>query len=38
MSDIMDLLNEKQEKTKSVLIEDLNTVRAGRANPTCLIR
>ncbi|NLP29881.1 MAG: ribosome recycling factor [Clostridiales bacterium] len=36
MSDIMDLLNEKQEKTKSVLIEDLNTVRAGRANPTLL--
>ncbi|NLY70617.1 MAG: ribosome recycling factor [Clostridiales bacterium] len=36
MSDIMDLLNEKQEKTKSVLVEDLNTVRAGRANPALL--
>ena len=28
----------KAGKTKSVLIEDLNTVRAGRANPTSLIR
>ncbi len=36
MSDAMEMLNEKMEKTKSVLKEDLNTVRAGRANPTLL--
>lgn len=36
MSDIMDVLIKKMEKTKSVLKEDLNTVRAGRANPALL--
>lgn len=36
MSEILDSLNQKMEKTKSVLKEDLNTVRAGRANPALL--
>lgn len=36
MSEILDALNQKMEKTKSVLKEDLNTVRAGRANPALL--
>lgn len=36
MNDAMKVLDEKMEKTKSVLKEDLNTVRAGRANPTLL--
>lgn len=36
MSDTLDILNQKMEKTKSVLKEDLNTVRAGRANPALL--
>lgn len=36
MSDTLDILNKKMEKTKSVLKEDLNTVRAGRANPALL--
>lgn len=36
MSEILDILNQKKEKTKSVLIGDLNTVRAGRANPSLL--
>lgn len=36
MSEIIDALNQKMEKTKSVLKEDLNTVRAGRANPALL--
>lgn len=36
MSDIIDVLIKKMEKTKSVLKEDLNTVRAGRANPALL--
>lgn len=36
MSDAMKMLDEKMDKTKSVLKEDLNTVRAGRANPSLL--
>ena len=36
MNDAMKVLDEKMAKTKSVLKEDLNTVRAGRANPTLL--
>jgi ribosome recycling factor len=36
MTDILDTLVKKMEKTKSVLREDLNTVRAGRANPALL--
>ena len=36
MSDILDSYNEKMEKTISVLKEDLNTVRAGRANAAIL--
>lgn len=36
MSEVLDNLNKKMEKTKSVLKEDLNTVRAGRANPALL--
>ena len=36
MSDIMVTLSAKMEKTKSVLKENLNTVRAGRANPALL--
>lgn len=36
MSDAMKMLDEKMDKTKSVLKEDLNTVRAGRANPALL--
>jgi ribosome recycling factor len=36
MADIIKEFEEKTEKTKSVLKEDLNTVRAGRANPALL--
>ncbi len=36
MSDAMKMLDEKMDKTKAVLKEDLNTVRAGRANPALL--
>ncbi|MGI6733935.1 MAG: ribosome recycling factor [Anaerovoracaceae bacterium] len=36
MSDVMTMLDEKMGKTKTVLKEDLNTVRAGRANPALL--
>lgn len=36
MSDIMVTLSDKMDKTKSVLRENLNTVRAGRANPALL--
>jgi ribosome recycling factor len=36
MSDVMKMLDEKMGKTKAVLKEDLNTVRAGRANPALL--
>lgn len=36
MSEITDALAEKMVKTKSVLKENLNTVRAGRANPALL--
>ncbi len=36
MNDAKKVLDEKMEKTKSVLKEDLNTVRAGRANPALL--
>ena len=36
MNDAKKVLEEKMEKTKSVLKEDLNTVRAGRANPALL--
>ncbi len=36
MSDAEKTLKEKIEKTKSILIADLNTVRAGRANPALL--
>lgn len=38
MSEILNVLTEKTDKTKSVLKEDLNTVRAGRANPALLDR
>lgn len=38
MSEIIDVLTQKMERTKSVLKEDLNTVRAGRANPALLDR
>ncbi len=36
MAEIIKELEEKMEKTKSVLKEDLNTIRAGRANPALL--
>ncbi len=36
MADIIKELEEKMEKTKSVLKEDLNSIRAGRANPALL--
>jgi ribosome recycling factor len=36
MSDTQEILNQKMEKTKSILKESLNTVRAGRANPALL--
>jgi ribosome recycling factor len=36
MSEITDALAQKMDKTKSVLKESLNTVRAGRANPALL--
>lgn len=36
MADVMKEFEAKMEKTKSVLKEDLNTVRAGRANPALL--
>jgi len=36
MSQVTDVLAQKMEKTKSVLKENLNTVRAGRANPALL--
>ena len=36
MSEIQDKLKLKMEKTKTVLKEELNTVRAGRANPALL--
>lgn len=36
MSDIIDTYTDKMEKTLSVLKEDLNTVRAGRANAAIL--
>ena len=36
MSQITDALAQKMDKTKSVLKEGLNTVRAGRANPALL--
>ena len=36
MSDVQETLKIKMEKTKSVLKEDLNTVRAGRANAALL--
>ena len=36
MSEIQDKLKAKMEKTKAVLKEELNTVRAGRANPALL--
>ena len=36
METIIKNLEEKGEKTLSVLKEDLNTVRAGRANPALL--
>lgn len=36
MSQITDALAQKMDKTKSVLKESLNTVRAGRANPGLL--
>jgi len=36
MSDVQDVLAEKISKSLSVLKEDLNTVRAGRANPALL--
>lgn len=36
MNEIMNTLTQKTEKTKNVLKEDLNSVRAGRANPTLL--
>jgi len=35
-ADIREVLNEKMSKTLAVLKEDLNTVRAGRANPALL--
>jgi len=35
-TDIQEVLNEKMSKTIAVLKEDLNTVRAGRANPALL--
>lgn len=38
MSDVMEMLEEKMEKTKVVLKENFNTVRAGRANPALLDR
>lgn len=38
MSEIIDVLMQKMERTKSVLKEDLNTIRAGRANPALLDR
>lgn len=36
MSQITDMLAQKMGKTKIVLKEGLNTVRAGRANPALL--
>ncbi len=38
MSDVQTNLKEKMEKTKSALKNELNTVRAGRANPALLDR
>lgn len=38
MSKVMKMLNEKMDKTKIVLKENYNTVRAGRANPALLDR
>ena len=38
MSDVIITLSEKMNKTKSVLKENLNTIRAGRANPALLDR
>lgn len=38
MSKVMEMLNEKMDKTKIVLKENYNTVRAGRANPALLDR
>lgn len=38
MSNVMEMLNEKMDKTKTVLKENYNTVRAGRANPALLDR
>ncbi|HPO05139.1 MAG TPA: ribosome recycling factor [Bacillota bacterium] len=38
MNDTMEMLDSKMDKTKAVLKEDLNTVRAGRANPALLDR
>lgn len=36
MSEVTETLKGKMDKTKSVLLADLNTVRAGRANPALL--
>lgn len=38
MSKVIKTLNEKMDKTKSVLKDNFNTVRAGRANPALLDR
>ncbi len=38
MNNSMEQLKEKMDKTKSVLKDDLNSVRAGRANPALLDR
>ncbi|BAK81165.1 ribosome recycling factor [Candidatus Arthromitus sp. SFB-rat-Yit] len=38
VSQIMDVLKEKMLKTIDVLLEDLNSVRVGRANPSMLDR
>ncbi len=38
MSEVIDKLRQKAERTKDALKRDLNTVRAGRANPALLDR
>ena len=38
MSNVMNNLREKMKKSKAVLKESFNTVRAGRANPALLDR
>ena len=38
IKDIIKHSEEKMKKTVSVLVSDLQTLKAGRANPQCLIK